>query len=195
MQDTFSNDSKHLSTQWLLRLMTEQNLTVKTLLQVRMIGSENSGVHFLAILTDGRVICDCCMQLNLGIPCRHYFHIFTRVQGLTFSIGMIRARWLQNSSLDINAIPTVTFNHVAGRSGPLSTYSQLPPLLQTNPVDRRPELPASRPTDTVNARTVFHEANATLRPLIDNFRTTEQLEAFLTQIKGIKYVVFIFSCI
>ncbi|KAJ3884853.1 hypothetical protein GG344DRAFT_91441 [Lentinula edodes] len=48
--------------------------------------------HYLVVLKDGCAICDCCMGLNLGIPCRHYFHLFTKVEGLVFSIGMIRAR-------------------------------------------------------------------------------------------------------
>jgi hypothetical protein len=91
MQDDFSNDEAHISTKWLLRLTSQQKLCVKNLIRVKRLGT-GSGIHYLAVLADGRVICDCCMGLNLGIPCRHFFHVFTRVQGLTFGIGMIRAR-------------------------------------------------------------------------------------------------------
>ncbi|KAE9386417.1 hypothetical protein BT96DRAFT_839265, partial [Gymnopus androsaceus JB14] len=45
--------------------------------------------HYVIVHTDGCVICNCCMGLNLGIPCRHYFQLFQKVEGLTFSIGMI----------------------------------------------------------------------------------------------------------
>ncbi|THU90541.1 hypothetical protein K435DRAFT_675928 [Dendrothele bispora CBS 962.96] len=187
MQEDFANDDRRISTHWLLRLITQQKLQVEHLLRVHRIGTETSGLHYLEVLADGRVICDCCMQLNLGIPCRHYFQVFTRFQGLAFSIGMIRPRWLQpNSSRDINAIPPVTFNHVVGRSGHLSAYSRLPPLLQTNPVDSSSGV--SHPTETLNARTIFHEVNATLRPLIEDVRTSEQLEALLQQIKDLPYV-------
>jgi hypothetical protein len=33
------------------------------------------------------------MGLNLGLPCHHFFHIYTTVQGLQFNIGFIRARY------------------------------------------------------------------------------------------------------
>ena len=49
----------------------------------------------LAVLPDNRYVCDCCMGLNLGIPCRHYFQPLTvvKAKGLWFHIGLVRARY------------------------------------------------------------------------------------------------------
>lgn len=92
MINTFANDNARISIQWLLRLIYGCGLKVKHLLRVTHLGSSSS--HHLTILTDGRYICDCCMGTNLGIPCRHYFQVLTKVQGMKFNIGLIRARYV-----------------------------------------------------------------------------------------------------
>ncbi|KAJ3910840.1 hypothetical protein F5877DRAFT_55871 [Lentinula edodes] len=90
MQNDFTNDKAYISTRWLIRLALDQGLRIWFLFKVQRLGG--IATHYLVVLRDGRAICDCCMGLNLGIPCRHYFHLFTKVEGLVFSIGMIRAR-------------------------------------------------------------------------------------------------------
>lgn len=45
------------------------------------------------------------------------------------------------------------------------------------------------PTQTLPARTVFHEAQAALRPLLTGVQTQEQLEGLLDKIGAIQYVL------
>ena len=91
MINNFANDNAQISTKWLLQLTDGHGLKVKHLLQVTHIGTGTS--HHLTILKDGCYICDCCMGSNLGIPCRHYFQILTKVQGMKFNIGLVHARY------------------------------------------------------------------------------------------------------
>ena len=91
MFNEFKNDSAYIGTPHLLSLIGEQGLSVKHLLRIIHI-SESGSSHVVAVLKDGRVICDCCMGINLGIPCRHFFASWLKFQGLGFHISMIRAR-------------------------------------------------------------------------------------------------------
>ena len=95
MINTFSNDNIRISTKWLLRLIDGRGLMVKHLLQVTHLGTNAS--HHLVLLADSRYICDCCMGTNLGIPCRHYFQVLTKVQGMKFNIGLIHPRYFLHS--------------------------------------------------------------------------------------------------
>ncbi|KDQ29799.1 hypothetical protein PLEOSDRAFT_1039490 [Pleurotus ostreatus PC15] len=45
----------------------------------------------------------------------------------------------------------------------------------------------TRPTDTINARTAFHEVQAALRPLLNEVQTQEQLDAVLENVREIRY--------
>ncbi|KAE9391481.1 hypothetical protein BT96DRAFT_831965, partial [Gymnopus androsaceus JB14] len=92
ISNDFSNDKAYISTRWLIQLVLKQGLQIRHIFRVKRLGGV--ATHYVFVLKDGWVVCDCCMQLNLGIPCRHYFHIFTKVEGLTFSIGMIRIRYV-----------------------------------------------------------------------------------------------------
>ncbi|KAJ7936968.1 hypothetical protein B0H13DRAFT_1589272 [Mycena leptocephala] len=90
MLNPFNNDKAHVSLQWLIALVTKRGLTVRHLLCVK---HESTGtVHYIAVLSDGRYVCDCCMPANLGIPCRHFFRIWVDVQNLPFHISLIRPR-------------------------------------------------------------------------------------------------------
>jgi hypothetical protein len=90
MANAFENDTAHISTKWLLRLITGRGLSVQHLLKIVHLSGHST--HFLALLPDGRYVCDCCMGLNLGIPCRHYFQALTTVKNLRFHIGLVRPR-------------------------------------------------------------------------------------------------------
>ncbi|KAJ6482220.1 hypothetical protein C8R47DRAFT_982076, partial [Mycena vitilis] len=88
--NTFDNDKAHVSVQWLIALVTKRGLTIRHLLRVK---HESTGVvHYVAVLSDGRYICDCCMPSNFGIPCRHFFRIWIDVQNLPFHISLLRPR-------------------------------------------------------------------------------------------------------
>ncbi len=86
----FQNDNTYISTQFLLRLITGRGYCVKYLFQIEPIAT--NATHILPVLTDGRYICDCCMVMNLGVPCRHFWCTMTHVQSLGFHIGMVRRR-------------------------------------------------------------------------------------------------------
>lgn len=90
MMSTFENDAAYISTRWLLQLVKGQGLEVRHIL--RIIHKATGKVHYLVLLQDKRYICDCCMGINLGIPCRHYFAAWTNVQNLPFHIGLVRPR-------------------------------------------------------------------------------------------------------
>ncbi|KAJ7898942.1 hypothetical protein B0H14DRAFT_2331956, partial [Mycena olivaceomarginata] len=92
MLNVFENDKAHISVKWLLQLVTKRGLWVRHLLVVRHTSTGAS--HYVVILSDGRYICDCCMPANLGIPCRHYFHLWVDVQNLPFHISLIRPRYV-----------------------------------------------------------------------------------------------------
>jgi hypothetical protein len=90
-------DRTRVSTRWLLQLIGERGLSVIGLLRVTH--AQGTKAHYIAILSDGRHVCDCCMLLNLGIPCRHFFKAFSmQINGLHFSIGLIQARYVFSQS-------------------------------------------------------------------------------------------------
>lgn len=93
MLSQFKNDNAFISTKWLLRLINGRGLQVIYLLRITHLGT--SATHYLAVLPDNRYVCDCCMGMNLGIPCRHYFQALTvvKAKGLQFHIGLVRARY------------------------------------------------------------------------------------------------------
>ena len=71
------------------------------------------------------------------------------------------------------------------------------PFVVSNPLKAsRPAMPASSaaldpgplPTQTIPARTVFHEANAALAPLINRIQTQEQLIELLDDLQGLREV-------
>ncbi|PBK61694.1 hypothetical protein ARMSODRAFT_864235, partial [Armillaria solidipes] len=88
MISSFSNDSAFISTKWLLRLINGRGLNVKYLFRVRHLGPTGAE-HYLAVLPDDRYICDCCMGLNLGVPCRHYFQVLSKSPNLRFNVGIV----------------------------------------------------------------------------------------------------------
>ncbi|KAJ7652321.1 hypothetical protein B0H17DRAFT_1163664 [Mycena rosella] len=90
MLNTYENDNAYIGTGWLLRLVNDKGLVLKHLLKITHIRS--GATHIIAIFEDGRYICDCCMGLNLGIVCCHYFLAWMKMVRLPFHISLIRAR-------------------------------------------------------------------------------------------------------
>ena len=97
MVNTFENDRARIMILWLLKLLNNRGLTVNHLLEVEHIGTKVS--HVVAVLADGRYACDCAMGINLGIPCRHFFHVWTSFKGLKFYISLVQARYFIFSCL------------------------------------------------------------------------------------------------
>ncbi|ESK89457.1 hypothetical protein Moror_16116 [Moniliophthora roreri MCA 2997] len=153
-----------------------------------------SAHHFTALTFSQALEIDLpliAMGLNLGIPCRHYFQLFTKAQGLTFSIGMIKRRWLQDSIVDVESIPPVTFNHTDERSTKNPSYTVLPLPLQSNPLSqstytsRTPHVDDLAPSLTVPARLVDSEIWAALQPLTAGIQTAGDLQGLLGQLQDI----------
>ena len=94
MVNSFTNDHAYISTKWLMRLIHQQGLPIKHLLWITHLSGGQA--HYLVLMGDGQYICDCCMGLNLGIPCRHYFQALMTVPGLRFTIALIQPRSRQH---------------------------------------------------------------------------------------------------
>jgi hypothetical protein len=90
MVNRFENDNSYIGTAWLLRLAQGRGLQVLHLLRITHLG--HGTTHILAILPGNQYVCDCCMGMNIGIPCRHYFQALSVVKNLSFIIGVVRAR-------------------------------------------------------------------------------------------------------
>ncbi|KAJ7277044.1 hypothetical protein C8J57DRAFT_1061554, partial [Mycena rebaudengoi] len=90
MINIFENDRANVSVNWLIEQVTKRGLIVRHLLRVKH--TATSALYYIVVLPDGRYLCNCCMPLNIGIPCRHYFRIWIDVQGLPFHISLIRPR-------------------------------------------------------------------------------------------------------
>ncbi|KAF8952819.1 hypothetical protein BDZ97DRAFT_1680633 [Flammula alnicola] len=182
MINDFENDNSHISTLFLLRLIRGRGLSVKQLIEVKHIGAKSS--HIVALLTDGSYVCDCCMGMSIGLPCRHYFHVLNVIPTLKFNLGVIRARWYQDKNLNLRNIPEVEAREAEFRRLDEDVpTSQQTPLVNSNPLQHVQQPPSSTPappaTQTIPARTVFHEATAALGPLMNHIQTQEQLDKLL----------------
>lgn len=132
------------------------------------------------------------MGTNLGIPCRHYFQALTvvKAKGLQFHVGLVHARWYQDPDLDLTKISTVPLDYVGDpRALPKLTTVLLGPLL-SNPLSPSKQSKGSvektftSATQTVAARTVFHEAQAAIRPLLSGVQTQEQLDTLVDSLSS-----------
>ena len=94
MVNSFTNDHAYISTKWLMRLIHQWGLPIKHLLRITHLSWGQA--HYLMLMGDGWYICDCCIGLNLGITCRHYFQALMTVPGLQFTIALIWPRSRQH---------------------------------------------------------------------------------------------------
>ncbi|KAJ7751575.1 hypothetical protein B0H14DRAFT_2405516, partial [Mycena olivaceomarginata] len=90
MVNAHENDRAYISTKWLIHQIVQRGLQVKHL--IRISHRATRSVHYLALLRDGRYLCDCCMGQNLGLVCRHYFLAWVTIQDLPFHLSFIRPR-------------------------------------------------------------------------------------------------------
>ncbi|KAJ7211727.1 hypothetical protein GGX14DRAFT_362350 [Mycena pura] len=174
MLNGFINDKARVSIKWLLQLV--RGLTVRHILEIK---HESTGVfHFLAILTDGRSLCDCCMQSNLGIPCRHYFRAWIDIKKLPFHLSFVRPR--QDPNLAVESTPAVCRTHALGPHEFSVPTQTLRSAFASNPLDTTSHRTTPPPTtQTVPAREVFHEVQTVLRPLISGIQTREQVQELI----------------
>lgn len=93
MVNSFENDSAYISMEWLLRIVRGHGLQVKHLLKVTRKGA-NPKTHMVALLPNNMYVCDCCMGMNLGLPCRHYFQVLSIIKHFEFDITVIKAWYI-----------------------------------------------------------------------------------------------------
>ncbi|KAJ6512376.1 hypothetical protein DFH09DRAFT_941454, partial [Mycena vulgaris] len=96
MINVYENDRAYISTKWLIRQTLQRGLLVKHL--IRITHRATNSEHYLALLRDGRYLCDCCLDQSLGLVCRHYFLAWVTIQDLPFHLSFIRARWVFETS-------------------------------------------------------------------------------------------------
>ncbi|KAF8578117.1 hypothetical protein K439DRAFT_1362967 [Ramaria rubella] len=185
MWNHFSNDHSLISNAFLLRLITGQGLKVHRLLRIIHLGTGTR--HTLTLLESGRYVCDCCMGSNLGIPCRHFYCALLNMKELVFHIALIRHRWWQDPNIDPATIAPVSLKHTVHEEQ-LDLRSHLLPMSQfSNPLERNPGGHTPPPvTQSINARAVYQEAHAALKPLLNGVQTQEQLGKLLGMLKAIK---------
>lgn len=100
-------------------------------------------------------------------------------------------RWYNNKNLDLRSIPSVEAREAQFRrpEADLPT-SQQTPLISANPLEPKKLLASSTPavpqTQTLPARTVFHEATAALGPLMNGIQTQEQLDTLLGDLEELR---------
>jgi hypothetical protein len=204
MINSFKNDEAYISTKWLLRLITSRGLEIQHLLKIVNRGTKTT--HFLAILPNDMYLCDCCMGMNLGIPCRHYFQVLTRMPTLSFHIGLVRARcvvrqhtgcpvtnefsfrWYQDPNLNIQTVAAVSLENIPRNSALPSmsltvSSSHISNPLNSSSAQLRNAVP---PTQTIGACEVYHETHAALKPLINGVQTKEELDELLQDLDELR---------
>jgi hypothetical protein len=100
-------------------------------------------------------------------------------------------RWYNNKNLDLRNIPAVEAREAQFRRPEADLpSSQQTPLASANPLEPEKLPPSSMPavpqTQTVPARTVFHEATAALGPLMNSVQTQEQLDTLLADLEELR---------
>lgn len=168
-----------------MRLVNDSGLGVQQLLRIsHMSGGQP---HYLALLGEGRYICDCCMGVNIGVPCRHYFQALTAVPGLLFNIALIRPRWLQDPNCDTTAVEPVAFGGASAlpRRNEIGQHTLLSPIGFSNPLDQSRRTP-SPITETLNSRTVLFETQALIKTLTAGNQTREELNNILAKLEGVR---------
>ncbi|KAF8837069.1 hypothetical protein BDN67DRAFT_909914 [Paxillus ammoniavirescens] len=88
--NNFDNDHTFISTRWLLWQISSRGLQVQHLLKIIHKGTNMT--HYLVLLPGNSYVCDCCMGMNLGIPCRHYFQALVSSPNLVFRLGLVHAQ-------------------------------------------------------------------------------------------------------
>ncbi|KAJ7782252.1 hypothetical protein DFH07DRAFT_728359, partial [Mycena maculata] len=158
---------------WLLRLVQNQGLVPIHLVKIT---HRNTGAaHIVVLLPDGCYVCDCCMGLNQGLVCHHYFAAWLKIPGLPFYISLIRARWYQNPRLEVARFSAIIFRDRATSRLVQFTATSLPGSTISNPVSSS-TVPMPPPTQTLPQRTVYHALQAEVRLMMNGIQTQEQLD-------------------
>ncbi|KAF7361212.1 hypothetical protein MSAN_01153300 [Mycena sanguinolenta] len=194
MINPFEDDKAYISAKWLINLIRQRGLQVKHL--IRVLHRATGAAHYVVLLKDGRYLCDCCMDANLGLVCRHFFVLWITIQDLPFHLSLIRARWYQDPAIDLQTLPAVTKQHTIQPESVRLDLRPIPPpdFGLTLPRTLAKDLTftsqdSGNPTETLPAREVFHEIQAAIRPLVTHAQTREQVDDLLQSLDRIRYGV------
>jgi hypothetical protein len=90
--DNFSEDTHHLSAQYLIQLIASRGWTCATVCVVKHYAT--TACHYLVLLDNGHPVCDCMMGTNLGIPCRHFYAVLRMSRSQAqFHLGLLNRRY------------------------------------------------------------------------------------------------------
>ncbi|KIO33044.1 hypothetical protein M407DRAFT_66069, partial [Tulasnella calospora MUT 4182] len=187
----YTNDTAYITTPWFMELITQRRLNVHHLLKVVFESAEATTHHLLVLLDYGAYLCDCCMGTNLGIPCRHYFAVLRAMRSppISFHIGLIRLRWLNDPNLDISSVPPVTLDLVeTDRRIPVSGHILSNPLHGRGGASVLLSLDGTPPppTQTISAQEVFHHIQTAVRTATRGIQTQEQLAQFMDRMAEVE---------
>jgi len=207
--NTFENDRSHISTKYLLRLTARRGLMVEHLFRVTHRGT--GAYHVLAVLPENDYICDCCMGLNIGLPCRHYFQVLSAAKTLRFDLGkVVRARWFQDPNtpgseltpvtrLELGAPSSSSPNSPPGATATATTASEAAVVRLVGPAqvnqqtqrgdiepDPSPQVSSTASTQTLPARTIFHETQMAIKPLLTHVQTQRDLDELLSDLEDLR---------
>jgi hypothetical protein len=192
--DTFTDDTVHLSAQYLLQLVTGSGRECAALFVVKHYATR--ATHYLAILDTGHPMCDCMMGVNLGIPCRHFYTVLRLSQSPTqFHLGLINQRyassdfystvlnrfdrWLSNPNLDITATRAVGIGYTTTADD--STEALTPIHLPS--FHRCPSpLPETR---TLPPKLIHHQAITKFQDILQHVHTAANLQSLNEDIDAI----------
>ena len=130
------------------------------------------------------------MGLNLGIPCRHYFQVLTRLQDLKFSdTSSVSASsiclstpnpiqsWYQNPGLDLHSVAVVGLDWSVPRYEKLAGSEVGHTQALSNPFDGITTSAIKRQgpsgTETLSSWLVYHEVQALVRPMLSGIQTRD----------------------
>lgn len=88
-----TSDTSYIATTWLIHQVLERRLNIQHILRVSFDGRARSQ-RLVLLLSHDRYLCECCMGINIGIPCRHYFAVLRGMRSarMCFHIGLVRNR-------------------------------------------------------------------------------------------------------
>jgi hypothetical protein len=93
MLNDFEDDGPHVSIYHLVSLASRHIGTVSQLYRITYNTTASRTTHYIAYVNEGRVLCDCLMQINGGIPCRHFFALLRQPEQLvTFHLSLYNPR-------------------------------------------------------------------------------------------------------
>ncbi|KAF9035138.1 hypothetical protein BJ165DRAFT_1355927, partial [Panaeolus papilionaceus] len=180
----FTNDNAYISTKWLLRLILSGEQKVRNLYWVQCISTTT--FHILVILENGNYVCNCCMDSNAGIPCWHFFQVMLKVHMVKFKIGFIHPRWYKDNTIDPDTIHPVQLEHPLHAPEQRAQTSIVKVATSTsNPLEVRSQLSKSD-TQTLDARTVYHEIQGPLKSTMSGIQTKADLDLLKEKLDDIR---------